>query len=222
MTQKQKYLGLLAILPLLMVALSSGGIDEAMAEEDALVEMTSINQRGDRGYDVSFTIYAGDEALPDGKLLVTSDSQSREVLFRGVSAGSVASTGQFLIVADDPSSIKAEMITEEKGEFKLSGPEAKSAGPWVELYTANQKGDISYELTFYIHAGDEALPDGKLVVTTDSQSREVLFRGVSAGMTASTGQVLISAKDPSSLSVSMQDIELDIDFPNGEKFALKG
>ncbi len=128
MTQKQKYLGLLAILPLLMVALSSGGIDEAMAEEDALVEMTSINQRGDRGYDVSFTIYAGDETLPDGKLLVTSDSQSREVL----------------------------------------------------------------------------------------------FRGVSAGMTASTGQVLISAKDPSSLSVSMQDIELDIDFPNGEKFALKG
>jgi hypothetical protein len=222
MTQKQKYLGLFAILPLLIVVLTSGGMDEAMAEESASVKMSSISQKGDTSYWVIFQVLAGDEALPDGKLLVTSDSQSKEVLYRSAYAGSMTSTSKFLIIADDPSSISAKIVTQKQSDFKLSGEEAKAVGPWVELHTVNQKGDISYELTFHIHAGDEALPDGKLLVTTDSQSREVLFRGVFAGMTASTGQVLISAKDPSSLSVSMQDIELDIDFPNGEKFANKG
>ena len=109
MTKKQKYLGLFAILPLLIVTLSSGAIGEAMAEESASVEMTSINQEGDRAYDVSFSIYAGDEALPDGKLLVTSDSQSKEVLFRGVSAGLAAGSGQVRITAEDPGSLSVQI-----------------------------------------------------------------------------------------------------------------
>ncbi len=219
MTKKQKYLGLFAILPLLIVTLSSGAIGEAMAEESASVEMTSINQEGDRAYDVSFSIYAGDEALPDGKLLVTSDSQSREVLFRGVSAGLSAGSGQVRITADDPSSIMAEMITEKKGEFNLPGVESKAAGPWVELASVIQDGDITYKLIFDIHAGDEALPDGKLLVTSDSESREVLFRGVSAGMTAGSGQVRITAEDPGSLSVQIQDIVNEVDILTSNKWA---
>jgi hypothetical protein len=222
MTEKQKYLGLLSILPLLIVALTSGGIDEAMAEEAASVKMSSINQKGDYTYEVIFQVFAGDEDLADGKLLVTSDSSSKEVLFRGASAGSVTGTDSILVVAKDPTSISAEVLTEEKGEFYKESTKSTTGEPWVELARVNQKGDISYEVTFHIHAGDKALPDGKLLVTTDTHSKEVLFRGVSSGLTASTGQVLITAKDPSSLSVSMQDIELDIDFPNGEKFALKG
>jgi len=118
MIQKTKYIGMLAILPLVMVALSAGYIGEADA---AVVEKKSaIMEDGGTSYDVIFTIFAEDKpsdagyernsiALEAGKLLVTSDKASKEIPFGSVRAGSHTSV-HLRIIADDPDSITASFI----------------------------------------------------------------------------------------------------------------
>lgn len=211
MNQKLKYIGLLTVLPLLTVALSSDVIREAMAEEGPSVEIASISQKGDDSYRVIFTIHAGDEALPDGKLLVTSDSDRAEVLFRGASAGSVTGTDRILVTAKDPSSIHAKIVSEEKSEFTVGSKLSTLGTSWVELTGVTQKGDMAYELVFTIHAGDEGLSDGKLLITSDSDSTEALYRGASAGSVTGVSNILIGIDDKDSLRVSMQDLEPEVD-----------
>ncbi len=109
---------MLAILPLVMVALSAGYIGEADA---AVIEKKSaILQDGGTSYAVIFTIFAEDKpsdagyernsiALEAGKLLVTSDKASKELPFTSVRAGSHTSV-HLRIMADDPDSITASFV----------------------------------------------------------------------------------------------------------------
>ncbi len=109
---------MLAILPLVMVALSAGSIGEADAAE--VEKKIAILEDGGTSYDVIFTIRADDKpsdagyernsiALEAGTLLVTSDKASKEVPFGQVRAGSYTSV-HLRIVADDPDSITASFI----------------------------------------------------------------------------------------------------------------
>ncbi len=118
MIQKTKYIGILAILPLVMVALSAGSIGEADAAE--VEKKIAILEDGGTSYDVIFTIRADDKpsdagyernsiALEAGTLLVTSDKASKEVSFGQVRAGSSTSV-HLRIIADDPDSITASFI----------------------------------------------------------------------------------------------------------------
>ncbi|HXV66853.1 MAG TPA: hypothetical protein VD731_06495 [Nitrosopumilaceae archaeon] len=211
MNQKQKYLGLLAMLPLLTIALTSDGTREAVAENGPTVKMSGITQKGDNSYWVSFTIHVGGEPLPDGKLLVTSDSDSTEALYRGASVGSITGTDKILVIAQDPSSIHAKIISEKKSDFKVRSKLSTLGTSWVELTGINQKGDMEYELDFTIHVGGEPLPDGRLLVTSDSDSTEALYRGASVGSITGTSNIRIQIDDPASLRVSMQDLEPEVD-----------
>jgi len=217
MIQKLKYAGLLAILPLFMVSIAPDYISLADAATGAYVERSAITQKGDNSYEVVFQIYAGTEALPEGKLLVTSDVSSNEVLFRSVSAESLTSA-QTKITADDPNSISAAIFTPTTSSVRIVTPQTDGVA-YVELFTMNQEGDNAYDVVFKIYAGDEALSEGKLLVTSDVSSNEVLFRSVSAESLTST-MVRISADDPNSISAELAIIEPEIDEHN--KFARKG
>ena len=117
MIQKTKFIGMLAILPLVMVALSAGYIGEADA---AVIEKKSTLLEDGGVYEVIFTIFAEDKAsdagyernsiaLEAGKLLVTSDKASKELPFTSVRAGSHTSV-HLRIMADDPDSITASFV----------------------------------------------------------------------------------------------------------------
>ena len=150
MNKIQKSIGILAILPLLAVALTASYIGEAYADHDEasakvgkhagtstadetakfsvrtsesdtkaessednnaeLISPYRIDRTGKIAYEVTFHVYAGDVVLPAGKLLVTSDSSpSKEVLFRGAPANSFASI-TIVVLADDISTIKAQIL----------------------------------------------------------------------------------------------------------------
>jgi len=155
MIQKLKYAGLLAILPLFMVSIAPDYISLADAATGAYVERSAITQKGDNSYEVVFQIFAGTEALPEGKLLVTSDVSSNEVLFRSVSAESLTSA-QTKIIANDPNSISAVIFTPATSSVRNVTPQTDGVA-YVELFTMNQEGDNAYDVVFKIYAGDEAL-----------------------------------------------------------------
>ncbi len=111
MNQKtKKYTGLLAILPLFLVAIAPYYIGTADAMEGSQVEVHRILLEHDTAYEVSFKVYAGSEDLKAGKLLVTSDISKGDALFRSVVADSFTTTNKIRIAADDPSSIVAQVV----------------------------------------------------------------------------------------------------------------
>lgn len=109
MNQKLKQIGLLAMLPLLTVAFSSEMNSEAAAAEEPFVQITGVTQKGDSSYWVLFQVHVGTEPLPDGKLLITSDSDSKEALYRSTSAGSIAGVSNVLIGIDDKDSLRVSL-----------------------------------------------------------------------------------------------------------------
>lgn len=134
MNQKLKYVGLLATLPLFIIALSAGYIGEADAgnissfcqhhtcsatshqphigDADKVIsaEMYSIHEIGETWYQATFFVYNdGDQNLLEVKLFLTSDLSSKEILVPTLFAQSHTEvTG--LIQADDPRTIDAELI----------------------------------------------------------------------------------------------------------------
>ena len=114
MNQKtKKYTGLLAILPLFLVALTPSLIGAADAAEGPQVELTKVIREGENAYDVVFKVSAGSEDLKEGRLIVTSDSWQREALVRSIDANSFTSTNQIRVIAEDPSTISAEYVMYE-------------------------------------------------------------------------------------------------------------
>ncbi len=127
MIQKTKYIGMLAMLPLVMVALSVDYIGDADAAE--IEKKFIMLEDGGTSYTVIFTISTDDKAsdagyernsiaLEAGRLLVTSDKASMELPFGSVTAGSQTSV-HLRIVADDPDSITASFV-DEPGRYKAS------------------------------------------------------------------------------------------------------
>ena len=111
MNQKtKKYTGLLAILPLFLVAIAPYYIGAADAMEGSQVGIHRILLQHGNAYEVSFKVYAGSEDLKAGKLLVTSDISEGEALFRSVTADSFTTTNKIRIAADDPNSIVAQVV----------------------------------------------------------------------------------------------------------------
>ncbi len=144
MIQKtKKYAGLLAILPLFLVAIAPNYIGAADAIEGPQAEIHRIILQHDTAYEVSFKVYAGSEDLKAGKLLVTSDISEREVLFSGVSANSFTGTNQIRIVADDPSTISAEYMVEPEVNFPEIGNRISKNSDMESKNTFRQGHDLS-------------------------------------------------------------------------------
>ncbi len=76
MTQKIKYIGLLAILPLFTAALSIGYIDEAFAEVNSFTEILySINVGEDR-YLIHFNACAGEKSIVSPSIVLESEQDT--------------------------------------------------------------------------------------------------------------------------------------------------
>jgi hypothetical protein len=221
MIQKtKKYTGLLAILPLFLVAIAPYYIGAADALEGPQVETHRILLEHGNAYEVSFKVYAGSEDLKAGKLLVTSDISEGEALFRSVVADSFTTTTKIRIAADDPSSIVAQMVkTTSKAipEPTVVSEDSKT-GFSIERNTVTQEGANAYDVSFKIFAGNEDVSQGKLVVTSDISEREVLFSGLSANSFTGTNQIRIAADDPSTISAKYVMDEPEVDFPNNENW----
>jgi len=222
MIQKtKKYTGLLAILPLFLVAIAPYYIGTADALESPQVEVTKIIQKNENSYFVTFTVYAGSEDLPAGKLLVTSDVRGQEALFRSVTADSSTSTDRIVITANDPSSIVAQLVkTTSKAipEPTVVSEDSKT-GFHIERNTVTQEGDNAYDVSFKIFAGNEDVSQGKLVVTSDTSESEVLFSGISANSFTSTNQIRIAADDPSTISAEFVMVEPEVDIRTANQYA---
>ncbi len=221
MIQKtKKYTGLLAILPLFLVAIAPYYIGAADAIEGPQVEVTKIIQKGENSYYVTFKVYAGSEDLPAGKLLVTSDVTGKEALFRSVTADSFTSTDRIQVTANDPSSIVAQVVkTTSKAIPELAVVSQDSeTGFYIERTSVIQEGDNAYDVSFKIFAGNEDVSQGKLVVTSDTSESEVLFSGISANSFTSTNQIRIAADDPSTISAEYVMVEPEVDIRTANKY----
>ena len=221
MNQKtKKYTGLLAILPLFLVAIAPYYIGAADAIEGPQVEVTKIIQKGENSYYVTFKVYAGSEDLPAGKLLVTSDVTGKEALFRSVTADSFTSTDRIQVTANDPSSIVAQVVkTTSKAIPELAVVSQDSeTGFYIERTSVIQEGDNAYDVYFKIFAGNEDVSQGKFVVTSDTSESEVLFSGISANSFTSTNQIRIAADDPSTISAEYVMVEPEVDIRTANKY----
>ena len=221
MIQKtKKYTGLLAILPLFLVAIAPYYIGAADAIEGPQVEVTKIIQKGENSYYVTFKVYAGSEDLPAGKLLVTSDVTGKEALFRSVTADSFTSTDRIQVTANDPSSIVAQVVkTTPKAIPELAVVSQDSeTGFYIERTSVIQEGDNAYDVSFKIFAGNQDVSQGKLVVTSDTSESEVLFSGISANSFTSTNQIRIAADDPSTISAEYVMVEPEVDIRTANKY----
>ena len=221
MNQKtKKYTGLLAILPLFLVAIAPYYIGAADAMEGTQVEIHRVTIEHGKAYDVSFKVYAGSEDLPAGKLLVTSDVRATEALFRSVTADSSRSTDRSVISAIDPSSIVVQLVkTTSKAipEPTVVSEDSKT-GFYIERKSVIQEGDNAYDVSFKIFAGNEDVSQGKLVVTSDTSESEVLFSGLSANSFTGTNQIRIAADDPSTISAEYVMVEPEVDINTADKY----
>ena len=106
-TKSKRLAGIFAVLPLFLVALAPNFAD---AEKGPQVVLDKVIQEGTNAYDVVFKVYAGSQDLSNAKLVVTSDTWEREAFVPDVNADSVTSTNQIRIIAEDPSTISAELV----------------------------------------------------------------------------------------------------------------
>ncbi len=136
MTQKIKSIGLLAILPLAMVALAPELIGDAYAvnpsntgiiggfigvidetkmtpvEGGPFVKLTQVNKasaNSENLYKVTYEVFAGEKNIVDLFLLVESDNGKVSTNIGGISA-EASSTTVSLINALDPETISVEML----------------------------------------------------------------------------------------------------------------
>ncbi len=212
MKEITKYLGLLAILPLLTVALSSTYIGDA---EAVVVEKTFTHIKDEvNSFDVGFTIWADDRpsdagyernsiALEAGKLLVTSDKASKEVNFMSVRYGSHTSV-QLRIAADDPDSITASILEQSTKTSPMSVMISGEDGSWMKLNSIVSEGQNVYKVSYFVHAGNENLPPGEIMITSDTASKVVPVSRVYAGsFTSAIAQIV--ADDPGSITASFTE-----------------
>jgi len=221
MIQKtKKYTGLLAILPLFLVAIAPNYIGAADAIEAPQVEPHRVTIEHGNAYEVSFKVYAGSEDLKAGKLLVTSDISEGEALFRSVAAESFTTTNKIRIAADDPNSIVAQVVktTSKAIPEPTVVSEDSETGFYIERNTITQEGDNAYDVSFKIFAGNEDVPQGKFVVTSDTSESEVLFSGISANSFTSTNQIRIAADDPSTISAEFVMVEPEVDIRTANQY----
>ena len=110
MNKTTKYLGLVTILSIFTVALSSDYIDEAEALEDPYIEIFGISAMEEGMYKVVFTVYnPTNENIQRWLLLhVSSDTSHKEARSSWISANSYTYV-PVLIHADDPSTITATL-----------------------------------------------------------------------------------------------------------------
>ena len=123
MNQKIKYVGLFAILPLFMVALSpdligdadarkGNGVDGDFVSQAPYIEKVSVtpfSAESPDSYKASFLVYAGGLPMSDVTILVTSDRDQQTTEIAGISALS-SSLATVIIKASDPSSTSVEIL----------------------------------------------------------------------------------------------------------------
>jgi len=79
MNQKMKYLGLLAILPLFMVAITPGYNNLAFAEANSFIEIQySINVGEDR-YFIHYNVCAGEKSIVSPSIILESEQDTVQV-----------------------------------------------------------------------------------------------------------------------------------------------
>ena len=78
-------------------------------QKDPHIEIFGLTGLGEGVYKVLFTVHAGSEDLPEGKLSASSDIAQKETLVTKVYADSVTYV-PVLIQANDPNSISAELV----------------------------------------------------------------------------------------------------------------
>ncbi len=116
MNQKIKYIGLLAILPLAMVAFAPDLIGDAFAqkaeESSTSIDIFAISEIGENMYKAVFTVSNNsDKDIQKFQALqVSSDSSSKAALVTGISANSYTYV-PVIIEATDPATINAELAT---------------------------------------------------------------------------------------------------------------
>jgi len=196
---KQRKSGIaLMVLFVGIVASSTLAVNDAEAANEPLVKIAGLVDETEGVYEVRFHIFAGDEVLPAGTLLVSSDASSKETGFSSVRANSVTSTS-VKISADDPNTIGAQIIltpTYSIGESIVQDTE--DGDPYVKRNSIVDQTEGLYEVRFQVHAGDEDLPESILLVSSDMMSKEVVFGSVPANSFTGTF-TRISAEDPNSI-----------------------
>jgi len=207
MTQKTKYIGILTILPLFFIGFSV--YNEAIAQEsnqDAYVEVRGILEKEKSFYDVRMNIHAGNEDLPAGKLLVTSDRSSKEIDHNKVRANLVSSE-KTVIRADDKTSIKVEFV-------KLS------TEPFLVLHDAEPSlvEKNTFTVTIGVHATSKPVQNVQLLVGSDleriqtiassagkSNSNTGLIDAFTHGLTT----IRITAMDPNSITAEILNYQIN-------------
>ncbi len=202
MNQKLKYVGLLAIAPLFMAALTTYQNANAieLSEDSPHVDVTSVLFK-DRGwYTVDMILFAGDQDLLAGKLLVSSDIASKEIDHSKVFADSVTSE-KTVINANDKSSIKAEFLIADTDPFLI----LKDVSP-----SLREKN--GYNAVIEIHATGKDVTNVQLLVKSDIDEIRLLANGASYTggeggiITANTygiTSVFIQAMNPSSITAEI-------------------
>ena len=133
MNQKIKYLGLLAILPMLTLALSPDYIGTAEAGTSSVahkiglpqpaesfesykgepfvevVSVTEFSAKSPDKYKVAIKAHSGNADISNLQILVESDIRSDIIEITGISAGST-SIANVLLVAFDPASVTVEIL----------------------------------------------------------------------------------------------------------------
>jgi len=113
MNQKIKYIGLLAILPLAMVALAPELVDDAYAQKAApVVKIVSVNNfsgESENTFNAIFQLSAGNENVEDVLIVIESD---RDIILTTVNSlfAQDSSINSVKIQALDPTSITATIV----------------------------------------------------------------------------------------------------------------
>jgi len=192
---------MLAILPLFFVGLTEH--NEAAAQltiKEPYVEISSILVKEKSWYEVKINIHAGDEDLPAGKLLVTSDTSRKEINHNKVRANQLTSE-RTTIHADDKASIRADFSKFSTEPFLVIHDVEPSVGE-----------ENTYTVTIGVHAGSKDVKDVQLVVTSDLASVRSIGSGTvisqsDIGLQESFNKVLrtfyITAMDPNSITANI-------------------
>ena len=113
MNQKIKYIGLLAILPLAMVALAPELVDDAYAQKAApVVKIVSVNNfsgESENTFNAIFQLSAGNENMEDVQIIIESDRDAVWTIVNGLFAHD-SSINLVKIRALDPTSITAIIV----------------------------------------------------------------------------------------------------------------
>jgi len=204
MNQKLKYVGLLAIAPLFMAALTT--YQDANAIEldgnSPHVDVSNVIYKDKGWYKVDMKLFAGDQDLLAGKLLVSSDIASKEIDHFKVFANSVTSE-RTMIKANDKNSITAEFLKADTDPFLV----------YKEL-SPSLRGTNGYDVVIEIHATGKDVTNVQLLVKSDIDEIRLMANGAGlAGIiTADTygiTSVFIHAMNPSSITAEILNYQIN-------------